>query len=154
MTDRKKATIEESRYLIYSVYNNGDVTKASVKDPDNERPLPRYKDGGGVYVWVGKKKLYVKRLVAKHFMNEVGDRVECIDGNEDNCSVVNLRIGKRDYSSDRKIYTKVSVDGVVYDSISAAERALMVSHGYLTRYFNGQRSGKILEGHEIKIIKE
>lgn len=152
MTVVEKAIIKEGRYFVYAVYNNGSVTKTSVKDPENERPVLTYKDAGGVFVWIGKEKRYVKRLVARHFLQETGKTIIHLDGDEENCAVDNLQFVKRDVSNDKKIYTKVVIDGIEYSSIAAAERALMVSHGYLTRYFNGQRSGKAFEGHEVRIV--
>ena len=149
----ERATITKSRYFTYSIYDDGYATKTPNKDPENETLLPTYQDDRGVFVWVGKKKFYVKRLVAKYFMEGTGQTLEHIDGNEENCHVNNLRFVKRDMSKDKEINTKILVDGVEYGSMAAAERFLNVSKGYLTRYFKGQLSGKALVGHKIELVE-
>lgn len=154
MTEGK--AIRTSKYFVYTVYENGDVTKVLRGEFKKETPLNRYEDNGGVFVWIGRSKCYIKSLVAKFFMGDVYNRgcvIEHIDGNPENCAVSNLRCVKRDSSSNNKKYTKVMIDGIEYDSIASAERVLFVSHGYLTKYFKGQVAGKALEGHDVKLVE-
>lgn len=144
-----------SKYFVYKIYENGSATKTSTSEYKTEKPLNRYEDMNGVYVWVGRTKSYVKALVAKYFMTDVYKRgcvLHHIDGDRENCALSNLLCVKRDFGNDSKIYTKVELDGVEYDSIAAAERALGVSHGYLTKYFKGQIAGKIVEEHKVRLV--
>lgn len=149
----EKATITTSKNYVYNIYDNGDISRTSIKHPDVEKSLSKHKDCGGVYVWIDKSKFYIKWLVAKHFMKGTGQAIEHIDSDEENCSVGNLRFAKRDMSKDRRTNTKVLVDGVEYGSMAAAERFLNVSQGYLTRYFKGQLSGKALGEHKVELAE-
>lgn len=157
MTVSKKVIFETSRYYDYAVYDDGEVTKIWRGAIERETPLNKYVDDRGVLVWVGKHKYYVKSLVARTFKpNEYrqGYDIEFLDNDPSNCAADNMRIVKRDTSKDSRSYTKVMVDGVEYDSISDAEKALFVSHGYLTKYFKGQVAGKIIEGRKIELVEE
>lgn len=152
-----KKIFHKSANYIYTVYSNGKVSKTWQGAIPKETMCHQFKDDGGTFVWVGKKKQYIKVLVAKHFHSEKYKPsliIEFIDGNDENCNINNLRIVKRDNSSKRKIYTKVWVDGVEFVSIAAAERALFVSNGYLTKYFKGKVSGAALEGHEVRLSEK
>ena len=149
-------TIATSKYFDYVVYDSGEVTKISVGEYQRELPLNQFEDSGGIYVWIGKNKHYIKSLVVRNFMEDVywrGCVVEHIDGNIENCAVSNLRCVKRDTSSDNSVYTKVLVDGIEFDSIAAAERALFVSHGYLSKYFKGQVAGQAIKGHDVRLAE-
>lgn len=157
MSESQRVIFETSKHYEYAVYPDGNVTKIWRGEIPRETPLNRYIDDGGVLVWIGKRKVYVKSLVVNTFMPGRYGRGEVIrhfNGDLEDCSVSNLRIVKRDYSLGNRSYTKVSVDGVEYDSIAAAERALFVSRGYLTKYFNGQVAGKALEGRDVRMVKE
>lgn len=157
LIENERVIFETSKHYKYAVYPSGDVTKIWRGEIKRETPLNQYVDDGGLLVWVGKRKLYVKSLVANTFMPDQygrGDVIKHINGNIEDCSVDNLLIEKRDFSLDNRSYTKVRVDGVEYKSIAAAERALFVSHGYLSKYFKGQVSGKIIEGRKVELVGE
>lgn len=153
----KSKVIKTSKYFTYTLYDNGDITKTTNNvDFERESPLSQYEDENGIYVWLGKNKQYIKSLVARNFLEDSywsGCVIEHLDGNANNCAADNLRCVHRDKSGDSKIYTKVSVDGIEYDSIAAAERALFVSQGYLTKYFKGQVAGQIVKGHDIQLVE-
>ena len=154
MTDEK--VIKTSEYFTYTAYADGTVTKTSRGDYEREVPLNTYTDDDGVFVWIGKNKYYIKSLIARLFLGgeyKRGCVIEHIDGNPANCAAINLRCVKRNTSRANKMYTKVSLDGTVYDSISAAERALFLSHGYLSKYFKGQIAGKALDGREVILVE-
>lgn len=150
--------IKTSKYFTYTLYDNGDITKTTNNvDFERESPLSQYEDENGIYVWLGKNKQYVKSLVARNFLEGdywSGCVIEHLDGNANNCAADNLRCVHRDKSGDKKVYTKVSVNGIEYDSIAAAERALFVSQGYLSKYFKGQVAGKVIEGYDVKLMEE
>ena len=148
---------ETSPYYDYVVYRNGNITKILRGENKVETKMRRYEDTGGIFVWIGRRKHYVKSLVARYF-NLKDYRKGCVishkDGDSQNCAFANLYCEPRDNSKDSRSYTKVAIDGVEYDSIAAAERALFISHGYLTKYFKGQVSGKILGDHDVKLVVE
>lgn len=152
-----KKIFKTSKHYNYAVYSNGNITKNLRGEREKETPLNRYSDDNGVFVWAGKNKQYAKALVARYFMENKYNKgcvIEQIDGDIQNCSIDNLRCVKRDNSNDNKIYTRIMLDGIEYNSIAAAERVLFVSNGYLTKYFKGQVAGKLLEGHEVRVIAE
>lgn len=157
MSEGQQVIFETSKHYNYAVYPDGNVTKIWRGEIPRETPLNQYTDDGGMFVWVGKRKIYVKSLVVNTFAPGRygrGDVIKHFNGDIEDCSIRNLRIVKRDYSLDNRSYTKVLVDGIEYDSIAAAERALFVSHGYLTKYFKGQVAGKVLEGHDVRMVEE
>ena len=157
MIGSQKEIFETSRHYDYAVYDNGRVVKIWRGKIERETPLNQYVDDDGVFVWVGKRKYYIKSLVARVFRGDEyrqGHVIEFIDNDPSNCAMNNLKFRRRDNSTDKRSYTKVMVDGVEYGSISSAEKALFVSHGYLTKYFKGQVSGKIIEGHTVELVEE
>lgn len=109
---------------------------------------PRKIPTGYLRVGIEYKDYFIHRLVAEAFLGNISNlEINHIDGNKTNNIVSNLEIVTRIQNQDHAVLTdlntmvglarKISVNGVVYDSIGNASRAVGMSATQLTSRANG-----------------
>jgi len=150
------ARVCEGKTFIYYIGSDGSVIKISHK-LKRQSNVKIFKRRGHATVKINGMDMRLKNLVAKHHMRGwfPGCYVECLNGNPDDCHCKNLRIytrsehGKRTCPRGRSL--PVIVEGVRYESVLEASRALYVSDQTIWDYLNRKRNRSILEGKSIKL---
>jgi len=146
----------EGKIYIYYVGSNGTAFKRSHK-LGRESAVKVSMKNGHAQVRINRKEYRLKNLVAEHFIRGwvSGTFVECKDGNPHNCDYRNLRLyTRREHgirTAPRGRSKPVIVEGVRYESVLEASRALYVSAQTIWDYLNRKRKRSLLEGKNIKL---
>lgn len=150
--------LKTSRYWYWAC-DAGIVTRTSVKSLTEKR-LKTFINNNAACIKLNGKQIRLKRLIAKLFIHDykANKILICIDNNEMNCNINNLKLidrieGGSTYGSRaRSIPVKITMADKtikIYPSKTAAAKALFVSKQCLRDYMNNKFNKSCLDNYNI-----